>query len=245
MRNNPSRLAFFFIVITVTRVALFAVSGLQVGWMGYAFAVGLAAGVYLFAYFLRFEESRVPAAIGLVFFLVADMWFNEFENVRTLSTMSLISSDANFLGIDPQSLRYGMQVSALVFGAFPTVAAALLGWLQAGAERVKVLRTRNWFGKLGVAFGLKLEQFFPEVSDVSSHRPAIAAAKPEISAVSDGEITALSRKVRWEEISSAERSQFPDMSDSQIVTRYGGSIRRARMWRQWVRESSPQELDQE
>lgn len=245
MRNNPSRLAIFFVAITIFRVATFAVFGLQIGWMGYAFAVGLAVGVYLTAYFIRFEESRIPAAIGLAIFLLADMWFNEFENIRTVSTMVLISDEANFLGLDASSIRTGMQVSALIFGAFPTVAAALLGWLQSGAERVKVLRQRTWFGKIGVAFAARIENAFPVVEDVASRPAATQAANSEISGYLPQENQGIVRKIRWEEIPVAERDEFPALSDSEIVHRYGGSVRRARMWRQWVREGKqPAYIDQ-
>lgn len=237
MRNNPSRLAIFFVLITITRVATFAVFGLQIGWMGYAFAIGLAAGVYITAYFIRFDETRLPAVVGLVLFLVADMWFNEFENIRTISALALVDNSVNFLSWDAETIRRLMQVSALVFGAFPTIAAAVLGWLQSGAERVRVLKTRNWFGKIGLAFAARIENSFPEVEDRASARLAAPAEKAEISVVADGENQATGRKVRWEEIAAEERSQFPVMTDYQIVTRYGGSVRRARMWRQWVREN--------
>lgn len=233
MRHNSFRLAFFFILITITRVAMFVAYGLQIGWMGYAFAVGLAAGVYLTAYFLRFKETKTAAGIALTFFLIADLWFNEFENIRTVSVSTLIDANANFMNFDAETIRYGMQFSALVFGAFPTIAAALLGWLQSGAERVQVLRHRNWFGKLGTSLSKAIEASFPEVSDVARVRPVISVESVENSTK---QLPLQNRKVRWNDIPKEQRSQFPNMTDEQIVLRYGGTTRRARMWRQWVRE---------
>lgn len=237
MRNMPSRLAVFFVLITIARVAAFAVTGLKIGWLGYALAIGLAAGVYVFAYFLPFVETKWPVVIGLTIFLLTDLWFNEFETIRTVSTMTLVEDNANFLGWDAPTIKGMMQLSALIYGAFPTVAAASLGWLQSRAERVRVLRTRNWFGKIGVAFAARIEHAFPEVSDVAQPRLASPVENSEISTLATVENQATTRKLRWEEISPEERGQFPEMTDYQIVSRYGGSARRARMWRQWVREN--------
>lgn len=244
MRNNPSRLAMFFIAITIARVAAFAVTGLQIGWLGYALAIGLACGVYVAAYFLPFAETKWPVVFALLLFLFSDLWFNEFETIRTVSTMTLVDDKANFLGWDANTIRRMMQVSALLYGALPTLAAAVLGWLQSKAERVKVLRQRTWFGKVGLAFAARIENAFPVVEDVASHPAAIQTAKSEISGYLPGENTGIPRKVRWEEIPVAERDEFPALSDSEIVHRYGGSVRRARMWRQWIREGKPSVIDQ-
>lgn len=235
MRQNPQRLALFFIAITIARVAFFVALGLQVGWMGYAFAVGLAAGVYVSAYFLRFKETKWAALTSLTVFMLTDLWFNEFENIRTVSTAQLINDDANFMSIDATTIRYSMQFSALVFGAFPTLAAALLGWLQSGVERVQVLKTRSWFGKFGVGIMAKFESYFPEIED--KHNSAV-----QISTVTNGKLLPESGnngnrgKERWEEISAEKRAEFPSLSVGQMVALYGGTPRRARMWKQWVKE---------
>jgi hypothetical protein len=200
--------------------------------MGYAFAVGLAAGVYVSAYFLRFKEARWAAFSTLAIFMLADLWFNEFENIRTVSTAQLISDDANFMNIDAQTIRYGMQFSALVFGAFPTIAAALLGWLQSGAERVQVLRTRSLFGKFGIGIMAKFERAFPEIEDKGKRSPLLSENSTGKMLTAGGN----RGKVRWDEISAEKRAQLPGLSAGQIVAMYGGSPRRARMWVQWVKD---------
>ena len=232
MRHNPQRLAFFFILITITRVAMFVALGLNVGWFGYAFAIGLAAGVYVSAYFLRFKEAKWAAISTLAIFMLADLWFNEFENIRTVSTSQLISDNANFMNIDANTIRYGMQFSALVFGAFPTVAAALLGWLQASAETVQVLKTRSWFGKFGVGIVAKFERYFPEIEDKAKNFPQISTSVPGKLLTDGGN----RRNLRWAELSAEEKAKLPNFSAGQIVSLYGGSPRRARMWKSWVKE---------
>lgn len=230
MRKSPSRLALFFILITITRVALFVAVGLKIGWLGYAFAVGLAVGVYVTAYFVRFPQTRLAAGIGLAVFGLADLFFNEAELIRSLSAEQLISPDANFIGIGQEFLRYAMQISAIVFGAFPTIAAAILGWLQSGAERIVVLKSKAWFGQFGVAIAAKAAKWFPETMDTNISLPNGQLQLPGNSG--NGNIVAI--KARWEDISASEKAEIAGKTVLQIIAKYGGSARRARMWKQWI-----------
>lgn len=232
MRKLPSRLAAFFILITISRVAAFAVLGLKLGPLGYAFAVGLAVGVYVTAYFARFKETKWISLIMLALFMSADLWFNEFELIRLLSTLDLISPDANFLELDHAALVRGMQISAIAYGAFPTIAAAGLGWLQSGADKVASLKVRRWFGKFGLAIAARIETWFPETSDSGV---TISAGRVDFPAISGNGNTAMV-KARWNELSASAKVEIAGKSEAAILAMYGGSARRARMWKQWARE---------
>lgn len=61
---------------------------------------------------------------------------------------------------------------------------------------------------------------------------------PEISNISARQLPSPKGKTRWGEIPIEKRSQFPSMTEGQIVSMYGGTPRRARMWKQWVREEN-------
>lgn len=227
MRKLPQRLAMFFILITIARVAFFVVYGLQVGPLGYAFAIGLAAGVYVTAYFIQYPETRFPAAIGLVFFLIADLWFNEFEMIRTLSEVSVLSESANFLSIKAETLTHMVQFSALVFGAFPTIAAFLLGWLQGGADKVKSLKTRAWFGRLGLQLGVKIASWFPEREDQAGNTTMLAAGRGVI----EGKVVGKKSKGK---LTAEDWDFIASHSSRQIAAQFGTTVRNARNWRKEV-----------
>lgn len=238
MRKTPQVLALFFIAITIGRVAAFISVGLDVGFTGWLFSFGLAFGVYISAFFVRHKESRWAALFALTFFVLTDLWFNEFELVRVLSTSQILTPDANFLGIEHIYLVYSMQFSALVFGAFPTIAAALLGWLQAGADRVAVLKSRSVFPSIGVAIAAKISSLFPETLDTVKISRFDNPQLPENNAVYNAETSMprLGKSARWERLSNSEKAEIANLLPMQIAAKYGGSERRARMWLQWIRE---------
>ena len=239
MRKSPQFFALFFIIITVGRVAAFISLGLHIGVMGWAFAIGLTACVFITAYFARYKETRWAGGVGLVFFLLIDLWFNEFELIRTLSTKQLVPPVANFMNIPQQDLQFAMQFSALVFGAFPTIAAALLGWLQSGADRVAVLKSRRVLPPFMLAFAARFQSWFPEQAD------RVKISNPNYRDGSENEViegTEIAAKqlpgkaVRWDVLTASDKAQIAGMLPLQIISRYGGSERRARMWKQWARE---------
>lgn len=243
MRKTPQFLAFLFILITIGRVAAFIEFGLHVGWTAKIFAVALAVGVYVTAYFLRYKETRIPAGIGLAFFTIMDLWFNEFELIRVLSAVSMVAPESNFMNWDAEKLHFALQVSALAFGAFPTIAAGVLGWLQAGADRVATLKTRRINLPFAVAFAAKIQSWIPETTDtVKITRPG--GNQGAESAVIDGtEISAPqlpSRSSRWERLTENDKADIAANSVFWIIQKYGfsgkGAPRKARMWKQWVRE---------
>jgi hypothetical protein len=232
MRQAPYRLALFAVSLTIIRVAVYVVFGLQVGWLGYLFAAFVGGGVYVCAYFARHKDSRWAALFGLAFFMAVDMIFNVGEVVRTLSAQQLIAPASNFLDMDAVVLRHAMQWSALVFAVFPTIAAALLGWLQAGAEKVQSLRGRSWFGKVGIAIAAKVERAFPETEDmrqVSGKKTAEFPLSNSLPQLPGG-------VARWEGLSAESKAEISAMDAVRIAAVYGGSLRRARMWKQWIKE---------
>lgn len=239
MRKSPQFFALFFILITVGRVAAFISLGLHIGAIGWLFAIGLTACVFVSAYFARYRETKVAGIVSLLFFLTIDLWFNEFELIRTLSTRQLVPPIANFMEIPQKKLQYAMQFSALVFGAFPTIAAALLGWLQSGADRVAVLKSRRVLPPFMLAFAARFQSWFPETADrVKITNPNFREGS-ETEVIEGSEISAKqlpSKAARWEHLTASDKAQIAALLPIQIIAKYGGSERRARMWKQWARE---------
>lgn len=121
MRRLPTILAGLFIVITLSRVAWFAADALKAGPMGYVFSAGLGVAVYASSYWTRTQTTRKAAVISLVLFVMADGYFNLTEVVRAI----------DWDGADKM-----VRTAAVVYGVFPTCAAALLGWLQSSVNRL-------------------------------------------------------------------------------------------------------------
>lgn len=136
MRKAPTILAVVFIVITLARVAEFSANRMQAGLLGWLFSMGLGAGVYLSAYFTREHVASRETEKGekidrrsktvqdwawgaLLFFVVIDGLFNIAEV---------------WSAVDPQDIL--MKVATGAYGAFPTLAAALLGALQGHVDRL-------------------------------------------------------------------------------------------------------------
>lgn len=229
MRKLPARLAAFFILITILRVANFAVYGLKIGTLGYAFAVGLAIGVYASAYFVRFKETRVAAVFGLILFGAGDLWFNEFELMRSLSTEQLLPPDANFLHFTNESLIKGMQITAVIYGAFPTIAAIVLGYMQSGAEKVGSLKVRQWFGRFGIKIQAIFESFFPETSDKGGSVTTTTQQLPG----NNGNGNEYGIAVRWETLTARQKEEIAGMSTRAIIAAYAVKSRTARNWKKW------------
>ena len=252
MQKSPYYLAIGFIAITITRVALFAALGLQTGVLGYIFGMVVGAWVYVATYWIAREETRWPALVNAAFAVATDLFFNEFELIRTLSSQQMIATGSNFMGVNQEYLRYGMQMSALVFGAIPTLAAALLGWLQSNIAKVKELnkpggweRTVNAFFRvfsgLGVAIAVKVEGLAVKMPAVSGNNSLQIPANNQ-GGNPNGSIA------RWEDLSAIQRAEIAGKLQaagndrialnalmSFIISNYGGSDRRARMWLQWIR----------
>jgi len=133
MRKLPAYLAFGFILITLFRVANFAWIRMHAGMLGVLFSIILGAGVFVSSYFTRDNMNRLQggkleakdrnvkvwAWISLIFFVLVDMAFNMLEV---------------WISVNPQIID--MQAAALLYGAFPTLAAGLFGALQGYVDRL-------------------------------------------------------------------------------------------------------------
>jgi hypothetical protein len=132
MRKLPTILAFGFISITLWRVGQFVWLRMGAGVLGALFSIFLGIGVYMSSYFTRDNITRQDgkidrrdrnvklwAWITLVFFVLVDAIFNMLEV---------------WLSVKPVTAE--MQGTALLYGAFPTVAAALLGALKGYVDKL-------------------------------------------------------------------------------------------------------------
>lgn len=131
MRKIPQLLALLFLVITLSRVASLAAYGLGAGPLGWAFSIGLGAGVFTSAYWTRTDQVRRKALGALIFFVLTDLTFNAAEVYRHMLAAGTWR--------DPV-----LRVAAVVYAGFPTVAASLLGWLQGAIDRLPPLPARSY-----------------------------------------------------------------------------------------------------
>jgi hypothetical protein len=141
MKRLPLILGLIFISVTVHRVALFSGGGFN-GWI---VALGLAIGVFLSAYFSELKTTSKPALVALVAFVLVDSLFNVSEVLK----WSVEQGRWDFtLKFSEQTSIYIYRISDPIFGIFPTLAAALLGWLSKSTERLIVNRKGNWKDRL-------------------------------------------------------------------------------------------------
>lgn len=243
MQKAPYYIAIGFIAITIVRVSVFVALGLHVGPLGYVFGVVVGMWVYVSTFWLNRKETFWPALVSTIISISTDLFFNELELVRSLSTQAMVAPESNFMGIGAENLRYLMQFAALVFGAIPTVAAASLGWLQSsilkikefnkpsGWERVMAALFRIVSG-LGMVVAVRVEAF-----------AAFAGQQVPQNSPGSGAIT------RWEDLTASDKTELAGKiaeagNDKKalgaltlwLMGKYGGGDRRARMWVQWIRE---------
>ena len=130
MKKMPMVLAGMFIAITLVRVAALAAEGFQAGALGWLFSAGLGAGIFISSYYSRVsatgkdgeedrrsKQTRDMALISMILFVAVDGYFNIMEVQRSLQDETL-------------------RIAAVLYGAFPTLAAALLGGLQGRVDRL-------------------------------------------------------------------------------------------------------------
>lgn len=134
MKRIPIFLSFFFLAITLNRVAELA-SRFGASWMAILFAIGLGAGVFLSGYWLDKvkDDGRLQfsAAISLLVFMAGDLSFNGAEVWAYMSANNLHDG-----GI--------MTVVGIIYAVFPTLAAAVLGMLQAQTSRQPDAKKSVW-----------------------------------------------------------------------------------------------------
>lgn len=145
MRKLPTYIAALFLTVTLWRVAGFAGELLKADGLGWVFAIGLGAAIYLSAYHdrehitikdgreedRRSSNTRKSAKKNLVFFLLVDGFFNLAK-----SLLDVIPPDTVFT----IWLQYS---GAVIYGVFPTIAAALLGELQGYVDRLPYVERKN------------------------------------------------------------------------------------------------------
>lgn len=141
MKRLPLILGLIFISVTVHRVASYSGGGFN-GWI---VALGLAVGVFLSAYFTEMKTTIKPALLMLVFFVIVDGLFNLNEVLK----WSVEQGRWDFaLKFSDSTSIYIYRFSDPIYGVFPTLAAAMLGWLSKAAERLMVNRKGNWKDRL-------------------------------------------------------------------------------------------------
>jgi hypothetical protein len=189
-RRLPTILAAGFIVITLTRVAEFAATRMQAGWPGWVFSIGLGAGVYMAAYWTRDSitiredgrEDRRSQNVkdwawgALVLFVLADSLFNLAEVWQS---------------VKPAREDWLMIAATVLYGLFPTVAAAILGALQGHIDRLPKPpaneKTSVWLNirKLAVAVvarrlsQVEQPQQLPQPPQPRVVDPVVIASKPQ------------------------------------------------------------------
>lgn len=224
MKHTPIFLASLFVTLSIYRVGIFIQDVLAGGWLAWIFALALAASVFVSGYFFRFKETRLAAIVSLIIFLPSDLFLNILELVRTTSAAQLVADGSHFLGVDAAYLTYWMQYGALLFGGLQTFAAAVLGWMSAGSEKIQLLRARAFMPRLGKQIMAGIDSLFPaEKSPVKTYASTANGGKSEIKR---GE------EVRRNELRAADKDKISAMTTRQIIATFGGSARRAREWKE-------------
>ena len=166
MRRLPFALAGLFVALTLTRVAWFAADALHAGPLGYLFSVGMGAAVYASSYWTRTQTTRRAALVSLALFVAADGYFNLTEVVRS---------------IDWYNVGTMVQIAAVVYGLFPTCAAALLGWLQSSINRLPPVAHKQ--GQIGQMRTILVQRVIDRLTDgtgVVQDAPEVSAVVPQI-----------------------------------------------------------------
>lgn len=172
MKRLPLILGLIFISVTVHRVALFSGGGFN----GWAVALALAVGVFLSAYFSEMKTTSRPALVSLVAFVLVDGLFNVSEVLK----WSVEQGRWDFaIKFSEETSVYIYRFADPLYGIFPTIAAALLGWLSKAAEKIIVSRKGNWKDRLMNGFATWLLGTLPEEGNAN---PKEGSGKlPEIS----------------------------------------------------------------
>lgn len=179
MRRTPAILAGIFIAITLARVASITAREFDAGILGWLYSVGLGAGVFIASYYTRTTMTgrdgkddrravlvRGSAQVTLIFFVVVDGYFN------LVDVLLGISETANVM----------VKIGGVVYGIFPTVAAALLGWMQGRVDRIPVPPRKYNIGNAVKAWIIKVIEArankIPEIMPAES-KPEIVEPMPK------------------------------------------------------------------
>ena len=139
MRRLPVLLVAAFLAITLARVAQFTATHMHAGVLGWLFAAGLGVAVYTASYWTRTATTRRAAGVALVFFVAVDSYFN-FADV--------------WIGADTSTPL--IAAGAVLYGLFPTVSVALLGWLSGAIRRLPPDAAQMRTSRVGAALGERI-----------------------------------------------------------------------------------------
>jgi hypothetical protein len=134
MKRLPTILTGLFLAVTLWRVAEFVDGKMAAGALGWLFAAGLGVAVYTASYWTRAVITRRPAMVALVFFVATDAYLNFAEVWLAADTSEPL-----------------VAVGAVLYGLFPTVAVALLGWLSGSIKRLPTDAQQKRSNAVGVA----------------------------------------------------------------------------------------------
>lgn len=236
MKRAPYLLALFAIAITIYRSAIFGSEGLQQGWQGWSAAIVVACGVYVGFYFMRTKRTRTAGIVVGGVSVLVDLWINEFELIRVLSTSQLIAPDANFLGFNSEFIRFAMQLTALGYGAFPTILAALLGWLQGAVDQEPAFNKPGSFSRLISAIFGALGNFVAAMAikiEIMAGIKASAGFAGNLPNNLPGSPAQVPVR-RWHTLSAEEIAKIPGMSREMMMTIFGISDGTAGDWKRRV-----------
>ena len=139
MRRLPILLVAAFLAITLARVAQFTALHMRAGVLGWLFAAGLGVAVYTASYWTRTATTRRAAGVALVFFVAVDSYFN---------------FDDTWLAADTSTPL--IAAGAVLYGLFPTVSVALLGWLSGSIRKLPPDAAQMRTSRVGAALGERI-----------------------------------------------------------------------------------------
>lgn len=214
MKRLPLLLGLIFISVTVHRVALFSGGGFN----GWSVALALAVGVFLSAYFTEMKTTSKPALVALIAFVLVDGLFNVSEVLK----WSVEQGRWDFaLKFSEQTSIYIYRFADPLYGIFPTLAAAMLGWLSKAAEKLIVSRKANWKDRLlNGATDWLLGGAQPAAQN-DAQTPVLTA---QPAAQKTGKTSRVSKR-NWRKASLVILREKPDISGAQLGHQLGASAR--------------------
>ena len=243
MRHLPYTLALLFIGITLTRVADLAANELGAGILGWAFALGLGAGVYGSSYWTKAADDRLRRAAGwtLGFFVVCDLVFNGAEVYQHMRRTGALADVV-------------LMLAGVFYAVFPTVAAGLLGWLQGHVDRQpKPIQRTPFWRRIRLALYAGLDRALPQADAESFRDDQKLSAGSGKFLDGDADHKKLSEQNTdqtrgaesflawprdWRKLSEAQRAQLPTMTDDEIIARTGLTPRGVLNWRIRARDAA-------
>jgi len=112
---------------------------MQAGVLGWLFAAGLGVAVYTASYWTRTATTRRAAGVALVFFVGVDSYFNFADTWLAADTSTPL-----------------IAAGAVLYGLFPTVSVALLGWLSGSIRKLPPDAAQMRGGKIGNALAVRI-----------------------------------------------------------------------------------------